>query len=972
MSKTSFAGLTPSGGSRVDFAAIKGAVDLVAVIESRGVELKREGKDWVGLCPFHADTRPSLRVTPGNGLWRCMSPTCRAAGNAIQFVAKKDGVGDKEAAVRLLSTLPGVQTAARLEKKVPGVVLPPNVAAELLSRVVGFYHRTLFKADRAGLEYLASRNLADAAMLEAFQVGYCNGTLKSALPSSGEILSQLQSLGVLNAKGNEVFYGRVIVPIRDEAGVVVGLYGRKVEGPGAKLGAEATPHLYLAGGHQAAFNAAAAKHASRVIFVESILDAVSVWQAGERAVVPLYGAEGFTGHHEKLVRETEAREVLLALDNDEAGRAGTQRLQMRLPELLAGRMPPAAVRVLAWPEGMKDANAFFSDPSRSAADFAALIAAAEPRPQTDPVTAGKEETIEPRENGFALVWPQRRYEVMAVERQGGTRLRATVKALGAEPGRFHVETLDLYSARARRLFAAEVARAFRVPSGVIESDLGKLLLGAEQRAANAAGSAGKPAAAIVSEPDKAEGLKLGRSADLVGDITGDLKRLGIVGEAANGLLMYLTMTSRKMADPLAVHVVSGSGAGKSHLQDAVLTLCPDEDLIKLTSLSSQALFYKGEDSLRHKCLAVEEVAGASGARYAVRNLISAKKLAIETTIKNPLTGKMETQVNTVYGPTAVFETTTDPKTDPETKSRFIVSSIDESPEQTRAILEAQRHRHTLDGLRTRHARGEVLRRHHAFQRLLRPILVANNYEPLLGYGDDRLVFRRDNPKYLHLILAVTFLHQMQRPVRHDEVIGQDYIETTLDDVAIANELAVELFGMSLDDLSRPGRELLERMTGYVRGKAARSKTPSEKVEFCRRELREALGWGEYQLRTHLGELVELEYVVPLGGRFGSVFTYRLCYDGDSGRRFVPGLKSVEQLRREAGQIGLTSCGFSEPRGPEMPPRALKTNLVGTSLNGKREVVEQPSRETAIAYANGRQTSGLFDAAHTATVNGSAA
>jgi hypothetical protein len=98
----------------------------------------------------------------------------------------------------------------------------------------------------------------------------------------------------------------------------------------------------------------------------------------------------------------------------------------------------------------------------------------------------------------------------------------------------------------------------------------------------------------------------------------------------------------------------------------------------------------------------------------------------------------------------------------------------------------------------------------------------------------------------------------------------------------------------------------------------------------------------------------------------------LCYDGDSGRRFVPGLKSVEQLRREAGQIGLTSCGFSEPRGPEIPPRALKTNLVGTSLNGKREVVEQPSRETAIAYANGRQTSGLFDAAHTATVNGSAA
>ena len=70
MSKTSFAGLTPSGGSRVDFEAIKRGADLVAVIQARGVELKREGKDWVGLCPFHADTKPSLRVSPSKGLWR--------------------------------------------------------------------------------------------------------------------------------------------------------------------------------------------------------------------------------------------------------------------------------------------------------------------------------------------------------------------------------------------------------------------------------------------------------------------------------------------------------------------------------------------------------------------------------------------------------------------------------------------------------------------------------------------------------------------------------------------------------------------------------------------------------------------------------------------------------------------------------------------------------------------------------------
>ena len=166
----------------------------------------------------------------------------------------------------------------------------------------------------------------------------------------------------------------------------------------------------------------------------------------------------------------------------------------------------------------------------------------------------------------------------------------------------------------------------------------------------------------------------------------DLEKLGLVGELTNKLMGYLVMTSRKMDDPLALLILCGSGAGKSLLQDALLKLCPDEDLVKLTSLSDRALFYKGEDSLKNKVLAVEEVAGAEGAYYAIRNFISAKKLAIETTVKNALTGQLTTQVNTVNGPTAVFQTTTQPDLDAETRSRFIVTSIDESLEQTRAIL----------------------------------------------------------------------------------------------------------------------------------------------------------------------------------------------------------------------------------------------------------------------------------------------
>ena len=323
MSKSSSSGLTPENPKRLDFDEIKRTTDLVAVIEAHGVALEKEGRDYVGLCPFHDDKTPSLRVTPGKGLWRCMS--CEAAGNVIQFVARKEVITDHEAALRLLAQLPGVQRASQLEKKENAT--PPavssEVAANLLERVAGFYTRMLYKEDRAGLDYLASRKLIDPAMLETFRVGYCNGTLKNALPKTGEVIEQLKALGILNERGNEVFYGRVTVPIIDATGNLVGLYGRKVEGPGAKLPANSARHIYLRGGHHAVFNAAAVKASRSLIVVESIFDCLSLWQAGFRATVPLYGAGGWTPHHDALIKQAELAEIVLALNNDEAGRTGT-------------------------------------------------------------------------------------------------------------------------------------------------------------------------------------------------------------------------------------------------------------------------------------------------------------------------------------------------------------------------------------------------------------------------------------------------------------------------------------------------------------------------------------------------------------------------------------------------------------------------------------------------------------------------
>ncbi len=161
------------------------------------------------------------------------------------------------------------------------------------------------------------------------------------------------------------------------------------------------------------------------------------------------------------------------------------------------------------------------------------------------------------------------------------------------------------------------------------------------------------------------------------------------------------MTSRKMPRPLAVLNLASSGAGKTALQDAALAFCPPEDLVKLTSLSGKALFYKERDSLKHKVLALEEGDGVSEAMYALRNLISAGELVTESTIKDPASGRLVTMTNKVEGPAAVFLTTTHPETDAETKSRFFVTSVDEGRVQTEAILAFQRRRRTRRAWRTR-------------------------------------------------------------------------------------------------------------------------------------------------------------------------------------------------------------------------------------------------------------------------------
>ncbi|MGH9226850.1 MAG: DNA primase, partial [Acidimicrobiales bacterium] len=481
------------------------------------------------------------------------------------------------------------------------------------------------------------------------------------------------------------------------------------------------------------------------------------------------------------------------------------------------------------------------------------------------------------------------------------RLNVMVAREGGGEDRFHVDTFDLYSARARAIFTRAAADECGLAEDVVRADLGRVLLAAEAHADEAvrAAVAPKEDAVVLSPAEEAAALALLRDPDLVGRICADVERTGVVGESTNALVAYLAAVSRKLDAPLAVIVQSSSAAGKSALMEAVLAMVPPEDVRRYSAMTGQSLYYMGEGDLAHKVLAVAEEEGAERASYALKLLQSEGELSIASTGKDPATGRLATHTYRVEGPVAILLTTTAADVDEELANRAVVLTVDEDRAQTRAIHARQRAAETLDGLLAAAERERVLKVHQDAQRLLAPLAVVNPWAPQLGFADGRTRTRRDHRKYLTLIRAIALLHQHQRPRRSVDHAGRTiaYVEATLDDVALANRLAHEVLGRSLDDLAPQARRLLGLVAELVATLAAQQAIAPADVRFTRRQVREHAGWSEFQVRTHLDRLVAMEYVLVHRGGRGQSFVYELLHDGGGadGRPHLAGLVDVAAL-----------------------------------------------------------------------------
>jgi len=925
---------------------VKREASIRTWLESRGAEFRKHGRDVACCCPFpeHEDRTPSFVVSEDRNLWHCLG-ACQAGGSVIDLVMRLEGCEFRSAVETLLSAFPhlageapagaapSAPTPGPVIGKVP-LITPTMADDEILAAVLRYYHHRL-PAVREAVAYLERRGISQAA-IDHFRIGVADRTLGLEIPGKqvrdGRLVREaLQRLGIFRSSGHEAFTGRVVFPIHDAAGRIVHVYGRRYADG-------SVPHLYREGPHAGVFNLRGITAAPGwCVLCESIIDAVTFWCADVANVTTAYGTNGFTDAMLETFQAHGIRDVLIAFDRDEAGDAGAAAVAERLH----------AVGINAWrvrfPGGM-DANAYAMStrpadkalgialraatwlgdgpaPATPVDRAAGPVAVSAPPPADDADTtaspaisslAAKDESaddlgLQVHDGGAA--WSAgdgpaaRHYRLQGLGRfKPGEAGKVTI-ALRCSGGNT-VDTVELYQRKQRAAFAAAAAEDCGADAAAVQRDLGELVERLEAWAARSSPAAPPDPVAAMPAAERAEAEALLRDPELVERSVRDLERCGLIGETTNKLVGLVALLSRKLRRPLALMIQSLSGAGKTTLMEGLLAFVPEEERVQYSAMTGRSVFYLGDSDLRHKILALVEEEGAHDAAYALKLLQSEGKLTIASTGKDPQSGKLTTHDYTVEGPVMLVLTTTAAEIDDELQNRCLVVGVDEAREQTRAVQDVQRLRCTLHGLLRDSDRERLTRLHQNAQRLLRPLPVVNPYAEHLTFPDHQTRLRRDHAKYLGLIEAITLWHQFQRPLKTVEHDGQriDYIETTLADIALANRIAHEVLGRSVDELAPQARRLLGIVHALVGELAQQEGSERRQVRFTRRQVREACGWSDTALKVHIARLVDLEYLIMHRQHHMQSARFELAWEGDpadSAPQFG-GLMDVAELERIHG------------------------------------------------------------------------
>lgn len=330
---------------------IKSRNDIVDII-SQYVVLKRSGRNFFGLCPFHKEKSPSFSVSPDKQIFHCFG--CGVGGNVFHFVSKIENLSFRET-IEMLAERSGLELPTLENEEDNKLLQLKSKVYQINELTAKFYHENLYKPSaKKAQEYVKKRRL-DNNTLKNFLIGY-SGTfnelylmLKSKGFTEEEILASSLVNKTQEGKFIDRFRGRLMFPIQDVRNRVIAFGGRVLDDSKPKYINSPENIVYSKGRHLFGLNVAKKSDLKKIIIVEGYMDAISLHQRGISYAVASLGT-AMTEAQGRLLRRS-SQQVIIGYDADGAGQAAT----MRGLEILQGL--GCDVRILQI-EGAKDPDEF--------------------------------------------------------------------------------------------------------------------------------------------------------------------------------------------------------------------------------------------------------------------------------------------------------------------------------------------------------------------------------------------------------------------------------------------------------------------------------------------------------------------------------------------------------------------------------------------------------------------------------------
>jgi len=359
--------------------AVKERADIVDVVGEH-VVLKKKGREFVGICPFHDDSKPSMTVSPAKQFYYCFS--CGAGGNAIKFLMEfqRQSFSDVVLDLARRYQLPVETVEGPQQERLRQQLSRRDTLHRALALASGWFRSQLKSATGAdALAYLREKRGLSEATLEQFELGYApeqwDGLLNHLNQVEGLAPELLEAAGlVVPRKGGNGFYDRfrhrVMVPIRDRQGRVIGFGGRSLDGGEPKYLNSPETEVFEKGKHLFGLDRAAAaiRKDDRAVVVEGYFDVIALHAAGITNAVASLGTALSSQQITQLCRCSDGKRIVLNFDADGAGVRAANRAIGEVEQLaLQGQLE---LRVLHLPSG-KDPDEFLKD--HGAGDYRALL-----------------------------------------------------------------------------------------------------------------------------------------------------------------------------------------------------------------------------------------------------------------------------------------------------------------------------------------------------------------------------------------------------------------------------------------------------------------------------------------------------------------------------------------------------------------------------------------------------------------------